>query len=413
MAQVRFNFEKTNFDYSMKNIGVPTKMEYQMSLIHQVRSFVDRVRWKAFHILNPTNREKKETFGFNTIASSPKVEALEVFEEKMMNLVKDIEFQRKGNKLQDKLKEDQRKINQEKRLIIPADKTRNFYYTEPEQYETLLKRSIEKECKKGQNDLLSTFDKEDKKCAEDLQIIDRRIHKTQKQGAMITYKDHKDNFENNVQTRLINPTRSEIGKVAKKFLDNIIDQVRSKSGVNLWKNSQAAVQWYRRIQNKDKHRFIQLDVCAYYPSISKANLIDALNYERQFTPITEEQQKIIIQSCRAVLVNEDQVWVKKGDPAQEKFAVTIGSYCGAECAEIVTCHLLSQVVEASLLPKEKVAGFRDDFLFVTDGTPRQNDILKNKLCALFTRIVDFLYIKFDLTREIFQPYKKPMMKFRT
>ena len=109
----------------------------------------------------------------------------------------------------------------------------------------------------------------------------------------------------------------------------------------------------------------------------------------------------------------DQVWVKKGDPAQEKFAVTIGSYCGAECAEIVTCHLLSQVVEASLLPKEKVAGFRDDFLFVTDGTPRQNDILKNKLCALFTRIVDFLYIKFDLTREIFQPYKKPMMKFRT
>ena len=113
MAQVRFNFEKTNFDYSMKNIGVPTKMEYQMSLIHQVRSFVDRVRWKAFHILNPTNREKKETFGFNTIASSPKVEALEVFEEKMMNLVKDIEFQKKGNKLQDKLREDQRKINQE------------------------------------------------------------------------------------------------------------------------------------------------------------------------------------------------------------------------------------------------------------------------------------------------------------
>ena len=26
---------------------------------------------------------------------------------------------------------------------------------------------------------------------------------------------HKDNFENNVETRLINPTRSEIGKVAK------------------------------------------------------------------------------------------------------------------------------------------------------------------------------------------------------
>ena len=83
MAQVHFNFEKKNFDYSLKNIGVPTKMEYLMSLTHQVRSFVDRVRWRAFHILNPTNRESKETFGFNTISSSPKVEALEVFEEKM------------------------------------------------------------------------------------------------------------------------------------------------------------------------------------------------------------------------------------------------------------------------------------------------------------------------------------------
>ena len=126
MAQVHFNFEKKNFNYSLKNIGVPTKMEYLMSLTHQVRSFVDRVRWRAFHILNPTNRESKETFGFNTISSSPKVEALEVFEEKMFNLVKNIEFHRKGNKLQDKLREDQRKINQEERLIIAADKTRNF-----------------------------------------------------------------------------------------------------------------------------------------------------------------------------------------------------------------------------------------------------------------------------------------------
>ena len=170
---------------------------------------------------------------------------------------------------------------------------------------------IEKECKKGQNDLLSTFDKEDKKSAEDLQIIDRRIHKTQKQESFISYKDHKDGFENNPETRLKNPTRSEIGKVAKKFLDDTIDQVRSKSGVNLWKNSQAAVQWFRTIQNKSRHTFVQLDVCAYYPSISKTNLIDALNYARQFIPITEEQQKIIIQSCRAVLVSKEPRQKKK------------------------------------------------------------------------------------------------------
>ena len=85
----------------------------------------------------------------------------------------------------------------------------------------------------------------------------------------------------------------------------------------------------------------------------------------------------------------------------------------------MTCHLLSQVVEAGLLPKEKVGGFRDDLLFVTDLTPRQNDVIKKKLCELFTRngfsieikvnkkVVDYLDIKFDLDREIFQPFKKP------
>ena len=79
----------------------------------------------------------------------------------------------------------------------------------------------------------------------------------------------------------------------------------------------------------------------------------------------------------------------------------------------------SQVVEAGLLPKEKVGGFRDDFLFVSDATPRQNDMLKKKLCELFTRngfsieiktnlkVVDYLDVKFDLDREIFQPFKKP------
>ena len=49
-----FDFEKKNFGYSLKNIGEPSKMQYYLALIDQTRKFVFRIRWRAFHILNPS-----------------------------------------------------------------------------------------------------------------------------------------------------------------------------------------------------------------------------------------------------------------------------------------------------------------------------------------------------------------------
>ena len=83
-----FNFEKTDFEYSLKNIAEPSKKQYLLALIDQTRKFVFRVRWKAFHILNPSRRDAKETFGFNTQKPAPKLKELELFESKMIDLIK-------------------------------------------------------------------------------------------------------------------------------------------------------------------------------------------------------------------------------------------------------------------------------------------------------------------------------------
>ena len=90
-----FDFEKKNFGYSLKNIGEPSKMQYYLALIDQTRKFVFRIRWRAFHILNPSRGNKKETFGFNTQKPAPKLKELELFESKMIDLIKNVEFHNK------------------------------------------------------------------------------------------------------------------------------------------------------------------------------------------------------------------------------------------------------------------------------------------------------------------------------
>ena len=52
-------------DYSMKNIPIPSRFEYYKNLVHKIENFNRRIRWKAFFILNPSDKtnKEKETFG--------------------------------------------------------------------------------------------------------------------------------------------------------------------------------------------------------------------------------------------------------------------------------------------------------------------------------------------------------------
>ena len=52
------------------------------------------------------------------------------------------------------------------------------------------------------------------------------------QHVYITLKDHKENFRNNTKCRLINPSKSEVGRVSKKYLNDIIADVSRKTEVN-------------------------------------------------------------------------------------------------------------------------------------------------------------------------------------
>ena len=59
-------FSKHDFNYSMKNIPIPSKKEYLLQLIHSVEKFIRNLRWRALYFLNPTEKPEKETFGFKS-----------------------------------------------------------------------------------------------------------------------------------------------------------------------------------------------------------------------------------------------------------------------------------------------------------------------------------------------------------
>ena len=65
--------------------------------------------------------------------------------------------------------------------------------------------------------------------------IEDRMEWYSNQHAYITLKDLKENFRNNAKCRLINPPKSEVGRVRKKHLNDIIADVSRKTVVNqLW-----------------------------------------------------------------------------------------------------------------------------------------------------------------------------------
>ena len=51
--------------------------------------------------------------------------------------------------------------------------------------------------------------------------IDDRIDKLNEQQCFVTVKDHKEDFRTNPKFRLINPAKSEMGKLSKQILDRI------------------------------------------------------------------------------------------------------------------------------------------------------------------------------------------------
>ena len=242
-------------NYSLKNCPIPNQESYLKSLIDKTEHFINRLRWKTIFFLKENEDSDSDStnsseytdqhYGFPSPNKPPPVKELNRFESDLWNLVDSVTFSDKRSKFQKELAKDVNSICKSKNMIVPADKTRNLYEVKTEKYETLLKQNITALYRKTDIKTETEVNIEAKKLAEELDIADR-IEVMTKTNAFITLKDHKPNFQNQTKCRLINPAKSELGKVSSSMLKEINAEVRAATELKQWRSTKDGLEWFEK-----------------------------------------------------------------------------------------------------------------------------------------------------------------------
>ena len=264
----------------------------------------------------------------------------------------------------------------------------NFYKIETKDHKALLQSNITKDYKKAPPNIVYNINNIDKKIAEKLEISDR-MFKIVEREAQITVKDHKEDFMNNTKCRLINPTKSEIGKISKSLLREKINIIKNKTNLNQWKDTSCVKRWFVSLPQKNAHSFIQWDFVNFYPSITEPLLKKAIEWAKDYVNFTDDEIEIILQARKSVLIHEGSPWIKReGD----SFDVTMGSYDGAEICELIGLYILFLLRNI----RGSAGLYRDDGLMALRGSPRQIEIKKKEICKILKETGIDITIKANL-----------------
>ena len=141
--------EKVKFSYSLKIIPLPTQDSNQKNLISKLEIFIKRIRWKLLFIdkNSESNEQLNNNVGFKSVITLPKKEHLNTFENNLYDMVQNIEFKNLKSSFQEKFQNDAKRIKQDPKLLIPADKTNTLCRLTNNEYNKLLTKNISKTTK--------------------------------------------------------------------------------------------------------------------------------------------------------------------------------------------------------------------------------------------------------------------------
>ena len=224
-----------------------------------------------------------------------------------------------------------------------------------------------------------------------------------------------ENFSNNLQCRLINPAKSQIGIVSKQILEKINNIIRSQSNFNQWRNISSVISWFNSIPNKSECKFLKFDVVHFYPTISEYILRAAITFAKSYVDIEDSNIYTILHSRKSLLFSADGVWIKHSGSL---FDVTMGSYDSGEIWELVGLFLLRKLSNAIHI--DNIGLYRNDGLaIIRNASGPEMKRTRKKVIAIFkthglkvtadTNLfqTDFLDATFDLNSGKFWPYRKP------
>ena len=106
-------------------------------------------------------------------------------------------------------------MRKSRKTWVKADKSKEIYQVSLWEYEQILNKITE--FNRIDNDNTPALINSDTEFVSNLQIVDR-LGKLKEKCAYILFKDHKHNFQDRKQTRLINPTEIELSLVSKDLI---------------------------------------------------------------------------------------------------------------------------------------------------------------------------------------------------
>ena len=413
--------EKQTPTYSMKNIPVPPRHIYEKQMVEKSESLLRRMRWKLFVHKNPDLfTHDYKNFGFNSLNKPPPDKDLENFENEFMDLVSpnNIQYRKIDDPFQMELKNEVRNINNSDKVIVFADKSKNIYKIPVEDYQKQVTDSITSDYRKCDPNRVNEVNSEACQLTEEFPVsqtenLSERVDCLNKNEAFITIKDTKEDFPGRVETRLINPSKTNVGRISKAILDRINRKLREKTGLNQFQSSKQVSEWFDKIENKQNLKFLKLDIAKFYPSISEKLLDDALKWAKGLTNITQQEIKIIKHCRKTFLFFKGESWIKLKDEDHDN---PMGCLDGAEIAELIGLYLLFGLKK--FIKKEHTALFRDDLVAVVNLTGPQVDRLRKNLIEFFKKHglsitiqlnikqTDFLDLYMDLESGTRAPFRK-------
>ena len=129
--------------------------------------------------------------------------------------------------------------------------------------------------------------------------------------AFITLKDHKPNFQNDTKCRLLNPANTELGKVSKKLTENLVEITAEKTKVNIWRSTQEVLDWFSKIEDKNRATFVVFDIIDFNPSIPEELLKKAIEHAEKFQKVSDLEKEVTMHTKKSILFNNGKAWIKK------------------------------------------------------------------------------------------------------
>ena len=287
-------------NYSFKNIPTPGKLEYMKQLVNSIEKLLRRMRWRAFYFLqlgegndNDTQCADDENIEnsrfkrlFKSEAKPPFIEEMEQFEKDLLELPKKLEYRQHINEFQKLIKGNLKKIREDNpnKIIVAADKTRNYYVCDLQKHDKLLMENISKEYRLADPSELTQVNIRASKIAKK-EGLEKRMQIFTPGNAYFTNKDHKK--DGKLSCRVINPAKTHVGKLSQEILREKISELREKLPLNHWKSTQEVLEWFNTLkytQGRSKNqsfKFVKFDIEAYYPSITRELLQKSISFARK------------------------------------------------------------------------------------------------------------------------------------